>query len=92
MTTAEVFTLLEHENCYLVGGITLWWWQGEQGRILGRNFSRREESSKFSAGQKDSPPIPSVEETLEIESFVSILATIVYLYNCIIFHNCIFGI
>ena len=64
---------------------------GERGRILGRNFSRGEESSKFSAGQKDSPPIPSVGETLEIESFVSILATIVYLYNCIILHNCIFG-
>ena len=64
---------------------------GGRGRILGRNFSGGEESSKLSAGQKDSPPIPPVGETLEIESFFSILATIVYLYNCTIFHNCIFG-
>ena len=49
MTTTknEVFIVSYHENCYLVGGMNLWWW----GSLLGRVFFSDEGISRFSASE-----------------------------------------
>ena len=61
MTTAknEVSIGLEHGNCYIVGGMNLWW-GGEFDRFFLLVYPTR--MSKFSTSGKGSPPIfPSSE-------------------------------